>query len=489
LKGIGEMNEITVDSRRCGEGKTYDNSPTPTYHQGRVLSTWSNIKQRWKLGDRCLVVLPSLALCNAYEQEFTEYIAKHTAPGTTNQLSKITSERTANVQAELHDKLNDRCAIIIITQAAFLQSEIPNAYRQQYHLIIDEAIMPYREIAIWHEQDCLVDFDWANNTSLREPRDGAVEWKELSFHNIKGNFITDTSETTRYLFNDNWLSRCHMDDYAKFAAPIPKNQRMSVIQQLRPEIFHNWITIWIACAAFEHTFMARWMTEHGIVWRIHPKLQFKPHEVPVNIHGPDDLKFTWSRYKLDNEPQLLDQYKQQAANYTKQDGVLVLRNNSNRRQIFHKEQLLPHNSAGSNDYRNYEYVSLESALNITPNLTRFLRDVYGITTSDGLDRAHMAQTVYTFYQTLMRSCLRDGKPATVFCLDNRVILGLGEFFTNINFEELRLVRRADIEEPGRPQSTALGRALTSAERAFIYKKRRYAQYQHMTNEEILALRK
>jgi hypothetical protein len=483
------MTEIIVDSRRCGEGKTYDNSPTPTYHQGRILSTWSNIKQRWQLGDRCLVVLPSIALCDAYEQEFKDYISKNTVPGTTNQLAKITSERSSNVQAELHDKLKDRCAIIIITQAAFLQSDIPHAYRNQYHLILDEAIMPYREIPIWHEQDCLVDFDWSNNTSLIEPRDGAIEWKELSFHNIKGNFITDTSETTRYLFNNNWLCRCHYDDYIKFASFISKNERMSIIQELRPEIFHNWNSIWIACAAFEYTFMSRWMTEHNMPWRIHPKLIFKPHEVPVNIHGPDDLKFTWSRYKLDNEPELLNQYRDQATDIAQRDGVLILRNNSNKRQIFHNEQLLPHNSAGSNNYRNYEYVSLESALNITPNLTRFLRDVYGIDKSNGLDLAHMAQTVYCFYQTLMRSCLRDGRPATVFCLDNRVILGLGEFFTNINFNELRLVRRADIEEPGRPQSTDLGRALTAAERNFIARKRRFPQYQHMTNDEILALRK
>ncbi len=483
------MNEILVDSRRCGEGKTYDNSPTATTHQGRVLSTWSNIKQRWQLGDRSLIVLPSLALCEAYEQEFMQYLALNTAPGTTNQLAKITSERSANVQAELHERLRDRCAIIIITQAAFLQSTIPSSYRQQYNLIIDEAIMPYREIAVWHEQECLVDFDWANNTSLREPRDGAVEWKELSFHNIKGNFITDTSETTRYLFNDNWLCRCHQDDYEKFADSIPKRERMSVIQELRPEILENWASIWIACAAFEYTFMARWMSEHNLQWKIHPKLPFRPHDVAVNIHGPDDLKFTWSRYKLDNEPELLDQYRDHATDIAKKDKVLILRNNSNKRQIFQNEQLLPHNSAGSNDYRTYEYVSLESALNITPNLTRFLHDVYGIEKDNGLDQAHMAQTVYTFYQTLMRSCLRDGKPATVFCLDNRVILGLGEFFTNINFEELRLVRRADINEPGRPASTAIGRALTAAERNFIARKRKYTQYQDMTNEEILAMKK
>lgn len=478
---------ITIDSRRCGEGKTYDVSPTATRHQGRVLSTWANIKMRWRLGDRCLVVLPSKELCEAYRVEFERYIQRNCVPGQTNQLSVITSDHYANVQRQLHEELAAGCAIVIITQAAFLMSEIATAYRQQYNLIIDEAFMPYREIGVYHEQECFVDFDWDENCDFVDATDGAIEWPELRFSNIKGNFITDSSEITRNLFNSNWRCRCHQEDYAKFAAPIPKRERMSIIQELRPDIFGYWATTWIACAAFEYTFLARWMTAHNIAWRIHPKLKFRPHDVAVNIHGPED-KFTWSSYKQLNEPELIEQYREQTTDIAGQDNVLVLRNNNQERQIFRHEQKLPHNSAGSNDYRNYQYVSLESALNITPNLTRFLRDVYGIERDRGLDVAHMAQTVYTFYQTLMRSCLRDHKPATVFCLDNRVILGLGEFFTNINYEELRLVRRTDINEPGRPTSTDLGRALTAAERNFIARKRKYSQYQSMTNEEILALR-
>lgn len=480
---------ITIDSRRCGEGKTYDNSPTPTRHLGRTLSTWANIKTLWHFNSHCLVVLPSLALCQAYEQELSKYINDNSVPGKTNQLAVITSERYDNVQRQLHDELDAKCAIIIITQAAFLMSDIPNGYRNLYHLIIDEAFMPYREIAIWHEEQCFINFDWYNNTSLLQATDGAVEWNELRFHNFKGNFITDNSEQVRDLFNTNWRNRCHYDDYIKFASPISKNERMSIIQELLPTLFDNWTSIWIACAAFEYTFLAKWMTAHNIAWQIHPKLQFKPHDVAVNIHGPDDLKFTWSNYKQTNEPELISQYKEQTTDIAEQDGVLVLRNNNQKRQVFRNEVKLPHNSAGSNDYRHYEYVSLESALNITPNLTRFLRDVYGIERDDGLDIAHMAQTVYTFYQTLMRSCLRDGKPATVFTLDNRVILGLGEFFTNINFKELRLVRTKELKDSGRPKSTDLGRALTNAERVFIYRKRKYPQYQSMTNEEILALRK
>jgi hypothetical protein len=473
-----------VDSRRCGEGKTYDNTPTPTYHQGRVLSTWSNIKYGWQLGYRYLVVLPSLALCDAYELEFINFLNEE-CPGHTNQLAKITSSNAQNVQRQLHEELDNRCAVIIITQAAFLQSSINSLSRQQYNLIIDEAVMPYREIPVYHEKECFVDFKWNENTSLLEPIDGAVEWKILNFYNLQGNFITDAAEQTRYLFNTNWQSRCHVDDYAKFADPIPKTERMSIIQELLPSLFDHWLSIWVACAAFEYTFMSRWMTEHNIPWKIHNKLKFKPHEVTMNIHGPED-KFTWSSYKQDNEPELIQQYKTQATSIAQDDGVLVLRNTTQTRQVFKNEELLPHNSAGNNKWKNFEYVSLESALNATPNMTRFLRDVYGIDRENNLDVVHMAQTVYTFYQTLMRSCLRSGKPATVFCLDNRVILGLGEFFNDINYKELTLIRK-DVNPVGRPIKT---NKLTNAQQQKCQRRRdKYPDLAGKSNNEIWDLLK
>jgi len=486
------MTNITVDSRRCGEGKTRDDTEGMVRDKGRVLSTWANIKTRWQLGDRCLVVLPSLALCEYYQQHLTEFLIEENSLHT-NQLAKITSVDYANVQQQLHTALDERCAIIIITQQAWLNSSIPSSQRKDYHLIIDEAIMPYREITFYHEQECLVDFNWTVNSSLLQAPDLAVEWNELRLHNLKGNFITDGAEQTRHLLNENWRNRVHLDDYAKFATVIPKNERISVIQELLPNLFENYNSIWIACAAFEYTFMRFWMDAHNLTWCIHPKLSFKQHSVPIKLMGPDDTKFHWSSYKQNNEPELIQQFSSQARAEVNNSSVLVLRNNAQNRQIYQQEQRLPHNSAGSNDYTDYKYVSLESALNPTPNMTRFLYAVYGIGSGTGQngvkDPVHMAQTVYTFYQTVMRCCLRRGEPATVFSLDNRVVLGLAEFFTNVNFEEIRLVRTKELAESGRPASTDLGRALTAGERAFIYKKRRYTQYQSMTNDEILALKK
>lgn len=492
------MTDIIVDSRRCGEGKTRDDTDSLVRDKGRILSTWANIKNRWELNDRCLVVLPSLALCEYYYEELSRYLTEQNAL-TSNQLAMITSngyyqdsadrKPCVNVQKELHQSLLAGCNIVIITHAAWQLSDIPSTQRQRYHLIIDEAVMPYREIAVYHDAECGVDFNWSQNTSLLQASDGAVEWCELRFNNIAGNFITDSSDVTRDLFNANWRCRVHIDDYQKFASVIPKTERISVIQELLPTLFDNYGSIWIACAAFEYTFMRFWMDAHNISWRIHRLLGFKPHEVPVTLMGPDDAKFHWSSYKQNTEPELIKQFSQQTRGVTGSSSVLVLRNTSQNRQIYQTEQLLPHNSAGSNKYTDYRFVSLESALNPTPNMTRFLYAVYGIGAGTGengvSDTVHMAQTVYTFYQTVMRCCLRRGEPATVFTLDNRVILGLAEFFTNVQFEEIRLVRNAGINPVGRP---ATGQKHTGTEKTFLSRKRRDPKYLGWTDAELLALR-
>lgn len=489
------MTDITVDSRRCGEGKTRDDTAGLVRDKGRVLSTWANIKTRWELNDRCLVVLPSLTLCKDYYDELSRYLLEHNAL-TSNQLAVITSsgyiqdglarKACGNVQAQLHQSLLDGCNIIIITHAAWLNSDLPSIQRQRYNLIIDEAIMPYREVSIYHDADCGVDFNWGANTSLLQASDGAVEWNELRFNNIVGNFITDSSEVTRDLFNTNWRSRVHVDDYQKFAAVIPKNERISVIQELLPNLFDNYASIWIACAAFEYTFMRFWMDAHGIEWRVHRLLPFIPHQVQITLMGPDDAKFHWSSYKQNTEPELIKQFSQQARSVTGAESVLVLRNNSQNRQIYRDEVILPHNSAGSNKYEDYKFVSLESALNPTPNMTRFLYAVYGIGAGTGQnsvsDPVHMAQTVYTFYQTVMRCCLRHGEPATVFTLDNRVIIGLAEFFTNVQFEEIRLVRNADINPVGRPSKP--DKLSAAIQRKCQRRRAKLPELQNKTNEEI-----
>ena len=337
--------------------------------------------------------------------------------------------------------------------------------------IIDEAIEPYRELQYYHEKDCVVNFDWLENSTMCEAPDLAVEWKEILFNDkLLGNVMTDSSEVIRGMANKNWRNRMLEPDYKKFTGVVERAKRVSIIQELKPELFHHWVGVWVASAKFEVTFMRYWMDAHNLKWTIRPKLEFVPHTTKLIITGNGDSNFKWSSYKQQNEPELLEQFGDVTKPIVGNKPVICLRN-LNGEPIYtevidvidadgklHKnipqEQLVPHNCAGGNQWRHIEYVSLESALNPTPKLNEFLYSVYGISTKGNLDGAtrdlvHMARTVYTFYQTVMRSCLRIGQPATALCLDNRVIIGFSEFFDNIELTEFVLSRK-EVAPVGRP---------------------------------------
>ena len=492
---------IYIDSRRCASGKTRDGLPTAIFDKGIELSTWALIKTRYEMGDRVLVVLPSLLLLEDYQQEFDDYMTG-IGVNVTNQLRVLSSKTSKNVQADLQQALFARTMIIIITQAAFLESEILSSQRswsdneasttEGYHLIIDEAIEPYRELQYYHEKDCKVNFDWLENSSILEAPDLAVEWKEVRFYNLRGNVMTDGSEVVRGMANKNWRNRMLADDYAKFTGIVERAKRVSIIQELQPEIFSHWMSVWVASAKFEVTFMRYWMDAHNLKWQVRPKLEFVAHTTPVIITGNADADFKWSSYKQQNEPELIQQFADIALPIVGDEPVLVLRN-SGENKIYQRyeeqEHKVPHNCAGGNQWRHIKFVSLESALNPTPKLNEFLYSVYGISNKGNLDGAtrdlvHMARTVYTFYQTVMRSCLRENQPATVLCLDNRVILGLAEFFDNIELNEFVLSRR-DIELVGRPVKT--NKLKQSEKNQATRLRKRFPDLAHMTSEELIAL--
>ena len=517
-----------VDSRRCASGKTRDGLPTAIIDKGIEQSTWALIKARYEMGDRVFVVLPSLFLCEDYERELTSYLDELLGiPDSiekmfykSNQLKVITSKTSKNVQLDLKHALLSRTMIIVITQAAFLESEILSSekrwqahrsdkdavgFTEGYHLIIDEAIEPYRELQYYHEKDCVVNFDWAENSEMLEAPDLAVEWKQIWFSDkLRGNVMTDGSEVIRGMANKNWRNRMLEEDYKKFTGVVERAKRVSIIQELQPEIFSHWMSIRVASAKFEVTFMRYWMDAHKLEWTIPPKLKFVPHSTPVLITGNGDTDFKWSSYKQQNEPELIAQFADIVTPIVGDEPVLVLRNNgenkiyqkvititdeNGKEQQVEQENKVPHNCAGGNQWRHIKFVSLESALNPTPKLNEFLYSVYGISTKGNLDGArrdlvHMARTVYTFYQTVMRSCLRENQPATVLCLDNRVILGLSEFFDNIELNEFVLSRK-ETAEVGRPVKA---NKLTQAEKNQATRlRKRYPNLADMTSEELIAL--
>lgn len=458
---------IIVDSRRCGSGKTYDNHPDRVKDDrtGDILSTYSRIKDAYDSSIKSLVVLPSIALCEQYEIVLNEHIENNFngALNPQRHLSVLHSEKNNNVQAELQVALNDGDNyIIVITQATFLNSDISNSYRQNRYLIIDEAIEPYREQTIYHDKTSLVDFDLSNNCSIFEPPDTAIAWNQIRFKNLSGNSFVDSGKLAHELEHPNWINRCKHTDTEKLTGIIPKAERITVIQELSPTLFANWNNIWIAAANFEITFMRYYFERHKITWHIHPKLQFERHKTPLHLYTSEDL--IWSSYKKQNYPHLLQEFASQAIPVHQKNVVAVLRNND-MPEIFENEQKLKHNSAGDNSFRHIGNVSVESALNATPVLNQFLHDIHEAEfDGKGSSIVHMARTVYCFYQAIMRSCLRDNKPAVVTCIDKRVLEGLVELFDNLFVDGIFTYTMPEKKKSGRKPTSDSGVAMTSAER-------------------------
>jgi hypothetical protein len=473
----------TVDERPCGQGKTLDYSPTAVIHNGVALSVYTRIKL-YKEG--CVVVLPSIDSIKSYQEYFTTWIEENEP---SLRLAGLYSDdelknKYGSVQNAIHHNLNSKTNIILITRNAFIDLKATQQQRQNYQLIIDEEIKPFNECELREDRDLNIDFRWNENAKTVFDQE-QVEWPRIDFSGLKGHSFDD-SEKLRDLLNENWVNRVNYLSWTKFNEHISGKRRVAVIQELRPDIMWHWAGIWIACAAFDSTEMSLWMKKHQLEYKVHPKLQFEMHTTPIYLYGNYNLE--WSSYKQNNQNHIRQEYQQHCDPVIADKPVLVLRN-SNQTNLFKNEIPLTHNCAGLNKYRQYEYISLESALNPTPEFVSFLEHVYA-EQLQGPSRQliHTARTTYLFYQTVMRTCLREGKPAHIFALDKRTITGLSMFFNNIilqeSFPDYTLVQG----KTGRPQTTSLGRATTSTERGYCRRMRKQAAYAHMTNEELLALR-
>ena len=496
---------IYIDSRRCGEGKTFDGLPNAKTYRGFVLATWARIKQHYKWDDYCLVVLPSIKLCNYYrdgetvdvtntttgkvEQRVTVGLREWILEQSSHKFDSITDERQRtetlnrnlgnqlavlhsqvigedgkpiNVQAELHKAIEQKCSVIIITQETFKNCDIDSLNRQYYHLIIDEAIEPYREQTIYHDKNCKVDFDLSNNLAIMEAPDTAVAWKQIQFDDIKGNALIDSGDLVTDLTHKNWRNRCLHTDSEKLLGIVPKTKAITIIQELRAEIMEHWASIWVACAAFEVTFMRYWLDRNKIAWRIHPQLEFVRHTTEVIVNGSDEL--IWSKHKKNNLPNIYSEFGVYAGNIIKNEPTLRLSNNGSPK-LFENEVTMTHNIAGMNSYTDIKHISLESALNPSPTMSKFLLDAHE-EQFDGQtgDLIYQARTLYLYYQAAMRSCLRNDEPANIHILDKRALRGFDTFFANMNLGEEYKFTLPEKKKVGRKPTNESGIAMTSAER-------------------------
>jgi hypothetical protein len=391
--------KISVDSRRCGAGKT-----------AGIGGIFDRIQLHTQRNESVLVTVPSIKLIEQYYKQFPD-------------ATVITSETVDNVQAHLHNAFNNGAELIIITHKAFQESQILSGTRGLYNLIIDEAFDPWRSQT--YEQSSLdINFKW-DSLLMATPVDETWNTLHLTY-DIRTNTISNSSNFVRDIYNTNWRMYIKTEQYESWT--MDGTRRVEFVQELNPAVLSDWHSVHVAAAAFEKTFMYWWVLKHGIDIKV--TKPFEPHTTQITIHYPDDGHggTTWSKYKTLNQPEIKGIFR----DYVNAVGAPLLRlKNNNDFTVMNNSEVISHNAAGINGKSHYEHVVMESTLNPTPLMGEWLKmqaSNYLPSTIKADVALFEARTGYIFYQVGMRCCLRDDKPAHFYVIDNRAVISLAGYF-------------------------------------------------------------
>jgi hypothetical protein len=428
---------ITVDARGAGQGKTR-NGIYPML--ARLAMTRMPT----------LIVVPSQLL---QEQYCTD--------NPTLKIRKINSSHDSgsglNVSAEILNALANREPMVIITEEAFRRTHISWDIKCDYHLIIDEAINPYSIEELRIDPKIALQLDkifsladkpasWTSFESEIKPKldcmlaDGTIktssynqmiptDWASLKRIAVESSSIFQESYQWRRLMNPNtrlWVTWAH---WQKIKAG--DTRELSIAVELNDSIMNGWISVHIAAAAFDSTFMSMWLKANGVTYMT--SVPFTTHKQSPIFHLPND-KFSWSKYRRNTQPDALPEFYRYVEGQLKGGPCLVVRNNDEIAAKLSNEQKITHNVHGINTYSESTAVCLSTALKPGWSFKAFLSQqaqMAGIGDQDRDGFIARAFGSYMFYQILMRSALRvDGnsKPVHCFVLDHEIAMGLMDFF-------------------------------------------------------------
>lgn len=442
--------KITVDSRGCGEGKT-------------TLGIYPLIRRYQALNELTLLVVPSHKLQDEYQIEFQ---------------NEITIIRGHGAVLALYEALENKLtSVICITEECWRRSDINQKYKQQFNLIIDEAINPFRSVAYDRKKS---QFDWTtifqmNLTELQ--RFDELNYYPFTIDESAIDNWTQSSEAIKRLTDKNYTSEMSAKTYDKLKNGVVIG-RAEIFQQLKIEMIENWRSVHIAAAAFEYTMMNAWLNFHKKSYRI--THEFNTRELPVKFHFIEGLN--WSKKKqLDPAfAPIKEEYKNYVNEYcsSRNKRPLALRNKISN-TILENEQKINHNPHGWNQFRDFTAISLESALNPTAEFKKWLEFRIGMAEKQ-VTRAFSA---YLFYQCIMRTCLRNQGNTTevdVFCIDEKTLSQIFLFITPIKFSHAAVAISTN-NIPSSYVKKIPKIPMTSTERS---RKRRLKQKETTSNEEV-----
>ena len=475
---------ISVDARGAGQGKTRTGI-YPMLHQLVHSNTPT------------LIVVPSQQL-----QE--QYCIDNPKLNIRKINSAIDIGNGLNVSAEVLRSMANREPLLIITEEAFRRTLISWDIKNDYTLVIDEAINPYsiEELSIdpkialqldnvftledkpasWtcFETDIRPELErLVTQGEIKPPRAIAAqptEWTSLQRTALDSSSIFDESFQWRRLLNPNtrlWVT------WAAWEKIRTGNTReISFACELDASILMGWISVHIAAAAFETTFMSMWLKANGLSYGT--KVEFEPHAQSPVMHIPKD-PFSWSKYRRNLQPSVLPEFYRYVDQQLQGAPCLVVRNNDELTAKLSNEIKLTHNVHGMNNFSSCTAVCLSTALKPSWTFNSFLKqrsDDAGVK-EDVIDKfIARAFASYMFYQILMRSALRDEGnqfPVHCFILDTESALGLLDYFDLSN--QANAVKFFDLKALQGQTRKKSKTAMTPAERQKRYrqKKARLAQ--------------
>ena len=415
--------EVTVDSRACGQGKTYH-------------GIYNKIRHNIKEGKLTMIVAGSIALQEQYKQAFPEMTIINSETSTNSTTSEVLNAMIATKQ------------LICITHQCFTLLPISH-HRTQYELIIDEAIQNIVQQTPIVVKDNYVIINWEKHFELNESDaelvsqirlenlDSAIPVNDTTFIKLtlvgsdEGSLL---NSAYRQITNSNYDHYITLYDFMIMTQQSDsKRKSFGFYSLLNNEVFRAWNSIHIAAAAFDKTPMHALMKKIGYDFIITNK--FKPHKVYIKFHFPiTPDKWKWTNTKRKDNPELLKQMHEYI-NKTATGPVLALRNKDEVLKL-DNEFALTHNVHGLNkpEYINSTNVSLESAL-VPPTMLKAFYKAYlliGYNTNEAnrlVDQFHVG---YLFYQALGRCKLRDtnynNEVINLFVPDQRIMNCIYEYF-------------------------------------------------------------
>lgn len=460
------MMQITVDSRRCGAGKTTG-----------ANGIYEILRENYSNNQPTLLVLPSIGLADDYQKEGLSKIKKINSD---NRIEKT-------IELDLLKALVNNEPIIAITKQAFINIQINDGLKRKYSLIIDEAFDTWDFISYEQDKDDKMFIDWKHLCHVSQaPLDN--HYVKINLDDLLTNSFTKSHHDLRR------LSRKTFDTYmlTEQQQSMQKGKQFNVvfIQELKKEVLDGWEALHIAASRFEMTFMSLWMMKNDLNYSVLPGCEFEKHDTKITIHYPDDGSYegiTWSKNKRNNNQSFLDEVHTYVKNNIKEPALTLLNNS--------QEEYIPngikakHNEAGSNNFIECKSAVLESTLN--PDnyqlkwLTSQVKDCLQLPDSlTADDWVFNARTGYTYYQILMRTQLRVNKPVDVFVIDHRAVVCMADLFNKTDIKDYAVNEiQKSVIPVGRPASGSL--EPKDRMKASKLKKKYPEMYNGMSAREIL----